>query len=45
MDKLIITAAITGGASPAGNPGLPKTPAEQVKATLECYEAGASVVH
>ncbi|MFC1867581.1 3-keto-5-aminohexanoate cleavage protein [Thermodesulfobacteriota bacterium] len=45
MDKLIITAAITGGASPAGNPGLPKTPAEQVKSTLECYEAGASVVH
>ena len=45
MEKLIITAAITGGASPAGNPYLPKTPQEQVKATLEVYEAGASVVH
>ncbi|MGA2463730.1 MAG: 3-keto-5-aminohexanoate cleavage protein [Thermodesulfobacteriota bacterium] len=45
MEKLIITAAITGGASPEGNPNLPKTPEEQVKATLEAYEAGASVVH
>ena len=45
MEKLIITAAITGGASPQGNPYLPKTPGEQVKATLEAYEAGASVVH
>lgn len=45
MEKLIVTAAISGGASPAGNPYLPKTPEEQVKATLECYEAGASVVH
>ena len=45
MDKLIITAAITGGASPMGNPYLPKTPKEQVHAALECYYAGASVVH
>jgi 3-keto-5-aminohexanoate cleavage enzyme len=45
MEKLIITAAITGGASPEDNPSLPKTPKEQVKATLEAYEAGASVVH
>jgi len=45
MEKLIITAAITGGASPEDNPYLPKTPQEQVKATLEAYEAGASVVH
>jgi len=45
MEKLIITAAITGGASPEDNPYLPKTPKEQVKATLEAYEAGASVVH
>jgi 3-keto-5-aminohexanoate cleavage enzyme len=45
MEKLIITAAITGGASPEGNPYLPKTPKEQVKATLEAYQAGASVVH
>ena len=45
MEKLIITAAITGGASPENNPYLPKTPKEQVKATLEAYEAGAAVVH
>jgi len=45
MEKLIITAAITGGASPEGNPYLPKTPKEQVEATLEAYQAGASVVH
>jgi 3-keto-5-aminohexanoate cleavage enzyme len=45
MEKLIVTAAISGGASPGDNPVLPKTPEEQVEATLECYEAGASVVH
>jgi uncharacterized protein (DUF849 family) len=45
LEKLIITAAITGGASPLGNPYLPKTPEEQAKAALECYEAGASIVH
>lgn len=45
MEKLIITAAITGGSSPAENPFLPKTPKEQVKAAIECYEAGASIVH
>ncbi|MBU1155861.1 MAG: 3-keto-5-aminohexanoate cleavage protein [Proteobacteria bacterium] len=45
MDKLIITAAITGGASPESNPNLPKTPAEQAQATLDAYNAGASVVH
>ena len=45
MEKLIITVAITGGASPERNPFLPKTPEHQVKATLEAYQAGASVVH
>jgi 3-keto-5-aminohexanoate cleavage enzyme len=45
MEKLIITAAITGGASPESNPYLPKTPKEQVQAGLDCYNAGASVVH
>ncbi|HYA93161.1 MAG TPA: 3-keto-5-aminohexanoate cleavage protein [Thermodesulfobacteriota bacterium] len=45
MEKLIITAAITGGASPEDNPYLPKTPKEQAKAALEAYEAGAAVVH
>lgn len=45
MDKLIITVAITGGASPASNPYLPKTPKEQVQATIDAYNAGASIVH
>ena len=45
MEKLIVTAAITGGASPMGNPYLPKSPEEQAKAALECYDAGAAVVH
>ncbi len=45
MDKLIITAAITGGASPDSNPYLPKTPKEQIEATVKAWEAGASVVH
>jgi 3-keto-5-aminohexanoate cleavage enzyme len=45
MEKLIITAAITGGASPEGNPYLPKTPKEQIQATVDAWNAGASVVH
>lgn len=45
MEKLIITAAITGGASPQDNPYLPKTPKEQVQAAIDCYNAGASVAH
>jgi 3-keto-5-aminohexanoate cleavage enzyme len=45
VEKLIITAAITGGASPEGNPNLPKTPQEQVAATVDVYNAGAAVVH
>jgi 3-keto-5-aminohexanoate cleavage enzyme len=45
MEKLIITAAITGGASPEGNPYLPKTPKEQIQAAVDVYNAGASIVH
>ena len=45
MEKLIVTAAITGGASPEGNPYLPKTPKEQIKAAVDAYNAGASIVH
>ena len=45
MEKLIITAAITGGASPEGNTYLPKTPKEQIQATVDAWNAGASVVH
>ena len=45
MEKLIVTAAITGGASPVGNPAKPSNPEEIIQATLECYDAGASIVH
>ena len=45
MDKVIVTCALTGGASPAGNPYLPKTPAEQVVSAVEAFNAGASVIH
>lgn len=45
MDKVIITCALTGGSSPAGNPYLPKTPAEQVTSAVEAFHAGASVIH
>jgi 3-keto-5-aminohexanoate cleavage enzyme len=45
MEKLIITAAITGGASPESNPYLPKTPREQIQAAYDAYNAGASVIH
>jgi uncharacterized protein (DUF849 family) len=45
MEKVIVTCALTGGASPAGNPYLPKTPAEQVTSAVEAFKAGASVIH
>jgi len=45
MEKVIVTCAITGGASPASNPYLPKTPAEQVVSAVEAFNAGASVIH
>ncbi|MGI5940462.1 MAG: 3-keto-5-aminohexanoate cleavage protein [Thermoleophilia bacterium] len=45
IDKVIVTCALTGGASPASNPHLPKTPAEQVVSAVEAFQAGASVIH
>ncbi len=45
MEKLIITAAITGGASPESNPYLPKTPKEQIQAAYNAFNAGASIIH
>jgi 3-keto-5-aminohexanoate cleavage enzyme len=45
MEKLIITAAITGGSSPQSNPYLPKSPQEQIEAAVDAWNAGASVVH
>ncbi len=45
-DKLIITAAITGGIhGKEANPNIPITPEEQAQAALDCYNAGAAVLH
>jgi 3-keto-5-aminohexanoate cleavage enzyme len=45
-DKVIITAAITGGIHGKwANPSLPITAEEQAQDALECYEAGASIIH
>jgi len=45
-EKLIITAAITGGIHGKwANPSLPITAEEQAQAALECFNAGASIVH
>ncbi len=45
-EKVIITAAITGGIQGKwANPAIPITPEEQAQDALECYEAGASILH
>ncbi len=45
-NKVIITAAITGGLhGKAMNPNLPEQPEEQAQAALDCYNAGAAVLH
>ena len=45
-DKVIITAAITGGIhGKETTPHIPITPGEQAQAALDCYNAGASVLH
>lgn len=46
MEKLIITAAITGGVhGKHANPNLPEQPEEQIEQTIEAWRAGASIVH
>ena len=46
MDKLIITAALTGAeVTRAQQPALPITPEEIGQAAFECAQAGASIVH
>lgn len=46
MDKLIITAALTGAeVTRAQQPALPQTPEEIGIAAAECAAAGASIVH
>jgi 3-keto-5-aminohexanoate cleavage enzyme len=46
MEKLIITAAITGSRITRENaPHIPITPEEIVRSAVECWQAGASIVH
>ena len=46
MEKLIITAAITGSRiTREMTPHIPITPEEIVQSAVECWEAGAAVVH
>lgn len=46
MDKLIITAAVTGGFhGKEANPNLPTTPDEIAEAAYQCWQAGAAIVH
>jgi len=46
MEKVIITAAITGSRiTRKATPYIPLTPEEIVHSSIECWEAGASIVH
>jgi 3-keto-5-aminohexanoate cleavage enzyme len=46
MEKLIITAAITGGVQgKSDNPNIPEQPEEQIQAAIDVWNAGAACVH
>lgn len=46
MNKLIVTAALTGGfQGKEANPNLPEQPDEIVQAAYECWQSGAAIVH
>ncbi|WP_371379440.1 3-keto-5-aminohexanoate cleavage protein [Sporomusa aerivorans] len=46
MDKVIITAALTGAVTPKDiNPHIPMTPEEIANDAYECWKVGAAVVH
>jgi uncharacterized protein (DUF849 family) len=46
MDKVIISAALTGAMTPKdSNPNIPLTPQEIAEDAYRCYKAGASIVH
>lgn len=46
MKKIIITAAISGSRpTKKMNPAVPYTPKEMITAAVECYNAGATIVH
>ena len=44
--KVIITASLNGAfVNKATNPSVPEQPDEIAQASLECYDAGAAIVH
>ena len=46
MQPVMITAAMVGAeVTRDAQPNLPTTPQEIVAAAVECYEAGASIIH
>jgi len=46
LEKLIITAALTGAQQgKEANPNLPEQPEEIIRHAIECWEAGAAMVH
>ena len=46
MEKLIVTAALTGAQQgKEANPNLPEQPDEIIRQAIECWRAGAAVVH
>ena len=46
MDKVIITAALTGSApTKQMNPAVPISPAEIAQSAIDCWRAGAAIVH
>lgn len=46
MDKVIITAAVTGSApTKEMSPAVPYSPEEIAQAALDCWRAGAAIAH
>ncbi len=46
IDKVIITAALTGAQQgKAANPNLPEQPEEIIEQAIDCWRAGAAIVH
>lgn len=46
LEKLIITAALTGGIhGKEANPALPEKPDEVIRDAVDCFRAGAAIVH
>ena len=45
MEKLVIQVRVNEGQMRSSNPNVPYSPEEIAEQVLECYAAGASVVH